>query len=60
LNNCPTFGDYAKDFFTDKCRLSARRNSSNKPFTEDMIKLKRSNLTKYLLKEYENTYLTDI
>jgi integrase len=60
MNNCPTFGDYAKDFFTDKCRLTARRKSSNKAFTDDMIKLKRSNLTKYLLKEYENTYLTDI
>ena len=60
MNNCPTFGEYAKDFFTAKCKLTARRKSSNKPFSPDIIKLKRSQLTNYLLKEYADTYLTDI
>ena len=60
INNTPAFGDYAKDFFTRKCKLTARKKSSNKPFSDDVIKMKRGYLTNYLLVGYETTLLSDI
>jgi len=54
------FGDYAKDFFTDRCTLTARKRASSSAYSEDMQKIKRSQLQNYLMKEYKSTPLTDI
>ena len=59
-NNSPAFGEYAADFFTKTCKLTARKRSSNKPFSEDVIKMKRGYLTKYLLDAYSSTLLSEI
>lgn len=54
------FGDYAKDFFTDKCTLTARKRASSRSYSEDMQRIKRGQLQNYLMKEYKSTPLTDI
>jgi len=40
-DNCPLFKNYAADFFTGSCKYTARRMKSNKPFSGDVMKLKR-------------------
>jgi integrase len=59
-DSCPTFEEYAKDFFSDKCKYTARRIKSNKPFSPDVIKLKYGKLQKYLLPEFGPMKLIDI
>jgi len=56
----PLFGDYAKDFFTSKCQLVKRRNASSKPFTQEMLALKRSHVVKYLIPAFGQVRLKDI
>jgi hypothetical protein len=59
-NNCPTFQEYAQDFFSVKCKFTARRKKSQKPFSPDVIKLKRGKLDNYLLPYFGEMILSDI
>jgi integrase len=55
-----TFGNYAADFFTSKCKLTLRKKSSNKTFSDDMLKVKRGQLTNYLLPKFKDVPLDEI
>ncbi len=55
-----TFGEYAADFFSDTCKLTARKRDSAKPVTKEMITMKRGQLLNYLMPQYKDTPLTDI
>ena len=51
----------AADFFIDgKCKLTIRRNASNKPFTADMLKVRRGPLVNYLLDRFSDTKLDEL
>jgi hypothetical protein len=55
-----TFGSYASDFFTSRCKLTLRKMSSNKSFSDDMLKVKRGQLTNYLLPKFKDVPLDEI
>ena len=57
---CITFGEYAKDFFTDRCTYTARKRTNSKSYSEDMQKIKRGQLQNYLLPKYADTPLNEI
>jgi integrase len=60
LETCPTFEEYAKDFFTPKCKYTARRIKSNHSLSPDVLKLKRSKLVNYLLPHFGQMKISDI
>ncbi len=55
-----TFGNYAAGFFTSICKLTLRKKSSNKTFSDDMLKVKRGQLSNYLLPKFKDVPLDEI
>jgi hypothetical protein len=41
------FGSFTKDFFTSTCSFTRRKQLSNKPFSEDMLKVRRGHLVNF-------------
>jgi len=56
----PLLQEYAQDFFSDKCKFTTRRKKSQKPFSPDVVKLKRGKLDNYLLPYFGEMILSDI
>ena len=44
-----TFGEYSKTFFLPDCKLTLRRQSSNKPISPEILGMKRGQGILYLL-----------
>ena len=57
---CILFGEYANDFFTEKCSYTIRKQASNKPLSEDMLKVRRGHTVNYLIPKFEETPLDEI
>ena len=55
-----TFGEYSKDFFTDKCKLTLRRQASNKPISPEILKAKRGQLVNHLQPQFGSLPLNEI
>lgn len=61
LDQCITFGRYAADFFIEgKCKLTIRKKASNKPFTSDMLRVRKGQLDNYLMKRFKDTKMDEI
>lgn len=55
-----TFGEYSKDFFTDKCKLTLRKQASNKPISIGILKTKRGQLLNHLIPNFKDIPLDEI
>ena len=61
LEHCITFGRYAANFYTeDKCKLTIRKKASNKPFTPEMLQVRRGQLVNYLMKGFKDVKLDEL
>ncbi len=47
-----SFAEYSKDFFTEKCKLTLRRQASNKPISPEILKAKRGQLLNHLQPQF--------
>lgn len=55
-----TFGEYSKDFFTEKCKLTLHRQVSNKPISPEILKAKRGQLLNHLQPQFGKFSLNEI
>lgn len=55
-----TFGEYSNGFFTDTCKLTLRRQASNKTISPEILKAKRGQLTKHLQPGFGDIPLDEI
>ena len=55
-----SFAEYSKDFFTDKCKLTLRRQASNKPISPEILKAKRGQLLNHLQPQFGTLPLNEI
>ncbi len=61
FEQCITFGRYAENFYIEeKCKLTIRKKASNKPFTTEMLKVRRGQLENYLMKGFKDVRLDEL
>ena len=60
IKSTPTFGDYAQNFFTETCKLCQRKESTSKPLTFEMVRLKRGHLLNFLLPHFGQIPIDEI
>ncbi len=55
-----TFGEYSMEFFSDSCKLTKRRQASNKPISLGILKIKRGQLLNHLIPQFRDIPLNEI
>ena len=55
-----SFAEYSKDFFTVKCKLTLRRQASNKPISPEILNAKRGQLLNHLQPQFGKFSLKEI
>lgn len=55
-----TFGEYSKDFFSESCKLTSRKQASNKPVSPEILRAKRGQLVNHLQPQFGSLPLNEI